>query len=251
MNLVFSQFCKILHKNIIMIFIIIIAISSCKSKNEEKKTASLEYQKAYKLMQKKDFIAAAEAFEKIDDDYPFSKIAVKANVMAIYCYYKQDNLSKIIEISDSFLSINPDSEYTPYVLYMKGLAYYLQIPNIKRAQDYSWQSSSAFRELNARFISSKYRQDAENRLEIIDEHLAGAKMNIARYQMQNNNFIGAINNFNDVTIYYSRTKQVAEAYFRLSEIYQYLGMEKQAKEMGDFLQNRFPESFWFNKYSKK
>jgi hypothetical protein len=129
-----------------------------------------------------------EFIEKIDEDFPFSKVAKKANIMAVYCYYQEKKYDKIIEIIDNFMQINSgDLINTPYMLYMKGIVYYNQISGPYLSEDYANKASIAFRELRARFPASIYRQDIENKLTSIDENIAGRKMNIARYQMKNLN----------------------------------------------------------------
>ena len=48
--------------------------------------------------------------------------------------------------------------------------------------------------------------------------------------MQTKNFVGAINNFIEVTQLYRFSKQLPEAYFRLTEIYYKIGLESEALE---------------------
>ena len=131
-------------------------------------------------------------------------------------------------------------------LYMKGLSYYNQVPNIARAQDPTKQASFTFRELIARFPNSDYAQDAKDKLSFVDEHLAGAKMSIGRYQMQTKNFVGAINNFIEVTQLYRFSKQLPEAYFRLTEIYYKIGLESEALESFKILKINYPQSTWLD-----
>ncbi len=203
-----------------------------------------------KLLEKKNYSEAADIFEKIDDEFPFSKWAVKGQAMAIYARYKDDDYTKLLANADDFLRLNPSSDYVPYVLYMKGLSYYNQMPNIQRAQDPTQQSSFTFRELIARFPESDYAADAREKLNSIDEHLAGAKMSVGRYQMQNRNFVGAIENFQEVIARYRQTEQVPEAFFRISEIYYKIGWNEEGQKAQSQLQLRFPQNRW-NKLAEK
>jgi outer membrane protein assembly factor BamD len=229
----------------ILILILILGISSsCSKKEEEKNTAEIAYIKAMKLLKDKSYSEAAKEFEAIDDEFPFSKWAIKGQVIAIYAHYKNEDLDKVTQGADDFIRLNSASTYVPYVLYMKGLSQYDRIPAITRAQDSSQQASFAFRELIARFPQSDYSQDAKEKLSFVDEHLAGAKMSVGRYQIKDKNYVGAISNFNDVISRNRTTKQVPEAYFRLSEIYKKVGMKNEAKEAEKNLQQQFPENYW-------
>lgn len=198
---------------------------SC-SQKEEKTNAELTYIEAHKLLKKKDYAEAATEFEKIDDEYPFSKWAAKGQAMAVYARYKNEDYAKLVTVVDDFIRLNPASDLVPYMLYMKGLTYYNQIPDIRRAQDNTQQASYIFREIIARFPETNYSLDAKEKLSFIDEHLAGAKMSVGRDQIQSENYTGAIITFKEVVTRYRYTKQVPEANERLKEIYIKLGLRK-------------------------
>jgi outer membrane protein assembly factor BamD len=230
-------------QKIFLILSLVIVVFSC-SKKEEQTGAEISYSKAAKLLKDKSFSEAADAFEKIDSDFPFSKWAIKGQTMAIYARYKDEDYAKLLQISDDFLRLNPSSEYVPYVLYMKGLSYYNQIPSIERSQDNTQQASFIFRELIARFPSDIHSDDAREKLSFIDEHLAGAKMSIGRYEIKNNNYVGAIENFQEVILRYRHTKQVPEAYFHISEIYYKLGLIDEGQKAFNKLKSDFPDNYW-------
>lgn len=236
---------KIISK-ILCLILLSSALFSCshKNKDDEKTSAEELYTKAMKLLKNKDYSQAAEDFDKIDDEFPFSKWAVKGQVIAIYARYKDQDFEKVLALCDDFLRLNPASEYVPYVLYMKGLSYYNEIPTIEHAQDHSQQSSFTFRELIARFPNSEYAIDAKEKLSFVDEHLAGTKMSIGRYQIKTKNYVGAIANFSEVVSRYRYTNQVPEAYFRLMEIYYKIGLKDEGNKAANLLQTKYPENSW-------
>ena len=229
----------------LLILFLTISISSC-SKKDEKNSAEISYVKATKLLKNKSYTEAAEAFIKIEEEFPFSKWAIRSQTMAIYCYYKADDHIKLLQTADDFLRLNPASEYVPYVLYMKGLSYFDKIPEITRAQDDTSQASFTFRELIARFPNTDYASDAREKLFFVDEHLAAAKMSVGRYQIQVKNFVGAINNFSEVATRYRNTNQVPEAYFRLIEIYYKLRMKKESLKAYKRLQDASYKANWLD-----
>lgn len=231
-------------KKLLFLLLIPALLFSCSKKKDEPTGAEISYSKSMALLKDKNYNEAATEFEKIDDDFPFSKWAVKAQTMAIYARYKNEDYDKMVQNSDDFLRLNSSSEYVPYVFYMKGLAYYNRIPRIDRAQDNTQQSSFTFRELIARFPQTDYATDAKEKLLFIDEHLAGAKMSVGRYQIMTQNYVGAIASFTEVVSRYRQTKQIPEAYFRLTEIYDKIGLKDEASKAKKQLLTRFPESHW-------
>lgn len=230
-------------KKILVTFLTITLLASC-SKKEDKPTAESSYIKAMELLKNKNYSEAAKEFEAIDDEFPFSKWATKGQIMAIYANYKNEEYDKVVQGSDDFMRLNSASAYIPYALYMKGVAFYDRIPEITRAQDNTQQASFAFRELLARFPESEYVDDVREKVKFVDEHIAGAKMSVGRYQIKQQNYVGAISNFNMVILRYRSTKQVPEAYFRLNEIYQKIGMSDEAQKALENLQEKFPDNYW-------
>jgi outer membrane protein assembly factor BamD len=230
--------------NNILILIILISSYSCSSKKEPKITAEYLYHEAHKILMKKDYLASAEAFEKIDNEFPFTKWAIKGQVMSAYSYFKINEHEKTIQICDDFIKLHPNSEYIPYMLYIKALSYYDKIPTPDRSQEFTKEASFTFREIIARFGHTEYANDAKTRLDFVDDHLAGAKMYIARYQINNQNFIGAIKNFNEVINRYHSTNQVPEAYYRLAEIFFRIGAKDIANDIAIDLENKYPNNYW-------
>ena len=228
---------------LIAVILFSLNISSCK-KDEKTPTAESSYIKAKKLLNDKSYSEAAKEFEKIEDDFPFSKWAIRAQTMAAYAYYKDKNYNDVVRIVDDFIRINPSNDRSPYMMYMKSLSYYEQIPEITRAQDNTKLASSTFRELIARFPDSDYSYDARDKLNSVNEHLAGAKMAVGRTQIEHQNYVGAIKNFQEVTKRYSFTNQGPEAYYRLVEIYHKIGLRDEETKAYQQLQSHFPQSEW-------
>ncbi len=233
-------------KTIITFFCCIIFVCSCA---KEKKASSAEnsYIEAMNKLKDKDYTSAAESFEKINDEFPLSKWGIKAQTMATYGFYKEDKYSDVIRVVDAFVHNNPSNPNVAYMQYLKSMSYYNQINEIDRAQDNASAASSSFRELIARFPMSEYSDDAKSKLAIVDEHIAGAKMSVGRYQLQNDNYIGAIKNFQDVIDRYSRTNQAAEAYFRIYEAYKKIGLNKEAEDYLQELNTNYPKNKWSDK----
>ncbi len=218
--------------------------SACSKKENEKTSAETSYLKSLQLLKDRDYLEAAKAFEKIDDDFPFSKWAIRAEVMSAYGYYKEKEYIEVARIVDDFILLNPRDQNIAYMLYLKGLSYYDQIPNLMRSQEITKEASSIFRQLIATFPNSKYVSDVKEKLIFIDNHIAASLMTNGRYNIENKNYVAAINNFNEVINYYRHTDQMAEAYFRLVEIYYKLGIKDEAKKITQILQSDYVNNIW-------
>lgn len=233
-------------KKILILLLVSLLTFSCSSNKEKKSkpTVKTAYLKAKRMLDKKDYLGAGEAFEKLNDDFPFSPWSTKGQIMAIYSYYKYEDLEKTTTLIDDFIRLNPNNDNIPYCLYIKGLIYYNKIPDITRAQDDTKIASTTFRELIARFPQTKYSKDAKAKLPFIDEHIVGAKMALGRRNIKLKNYVGAVEYFLEVTNRYRRSNQLPEAYFRLNEIYHKIGLKSEAQKALDQLQINFPNNYW-------
>jgi outer membrane protein assembly factor BamD len=219
---------------------------SCAKKEKPKPSAALDYSKAMKKLKNKDYFSASEAFEKINDDYPLSKWATKGQIMAAYSHYRNHSCEETVAIADNFNQSNPSNDNVPYLKYLKGICFYNQMNPISRAQDNATEASITFRELIARFPKTEYAADGKEKLKLIDEHIAGATMSSGRYKARVENYVGAIKDFQNITYRYARTNQISEAYFRLYEIHQKIGLEKEAQTYLYVLKKEYPQSLWIN-----
>lgn len=229
------------------IFFLVFLLLSCAKKKDEIKNAASEYVKVYKILEDGRYSEAAEKFEAIYDDYPLSKWAEKAQAIASYAYYKEERYEDVIRVVETFVSLNPSSEYIPYMSYMKSISYYNMIPSVERGQNHTNMSSASFRELAARYPGSIYINDVKEKIKIIDEHLAGSLMSVGRYQIKFQNYVGAIKHFSEVIYKYSSSNQAPEAYFRLCEIYYKLGMVKKVVLIKDEMLGIYKDGVWVEK----
>ena len=228
-----------------MVFVMLaLFLSSCASDKKELKNASSEYKEAMELLNDKNNIEAAEKFEAIYDDYPLSKWSIKAQAIAAYIYYGEKRYDDTIRIAETFVQLNPASEYVSYLQYMKAMSYFQLIPNVTRAQDSTKLASNDFRGLIARFPNSQYAPDAIEKILTINEYLAGFHVTTGKYQMDSQNYVGAIMHFSNAIYFYPKTNHAQEAYFRLYEVYYKLGMDEISDKVKKEMLAIYPDSIW-------
>ena len=232
-----------------LLILIFLIVTSC-SGDKKEPTAVDEFNKAFEILKDKDYFTAAEEFQKVSDDFAYSSLAPRAKMMSIYSYYMIDEFEEVISSGEDFLNIYPAHKYTDYILYLQGLSYYDQIPQIDRAQDNSRLSSSILRELVARYPESKYFKDSKIRIKKIDEFLAASFLSKSHYFMDSEKYISAIKNLQQVVNRYSHTKSYCEANFRMVEVFYKIGADEQIKPFARNLKARCQGNIWFNKGQK-
>jgi outer membrane protein assembly factor BamD len=224
-------------------------LPACAKKDIPEQNFSAEeyYQIANQALNKGQYEKAANNFAKINQEHPYSKLALPAQVMEAYSYYLKHDYSAVIPLLESFIKLHPAYKDIAYVYYIKALAYYEQINDATRDQETTALAKAAANVVIARFPTTKYAQDLKIKLDLINDHLAGKEMEIGRYYLQNGKINAAINRFLTVVEKFQTTKQVQEALYRLTEAYLTLGVTEEARKNAAVLGYNYPNSKWYKR----
>ncbi len=238
--------------NFFMILIFLIVFSCSSKKIEEIEYVEREvdeiYNSAVDLMNNEKFISAAEEFNEVERQHPYSIWATRAQIMSAYVKYKVQDYDMAIGAAQRYIDLHPGADDVDYAYYLIALCYYERINDVKRDQSYTVQALNSFKNLNNRFPNSRYIRDANLKIDLINDHLAGKEMDVGRTYLKLNNYIAAINRFKNVVDLYSKTSHVPEALARLTELYLYLGIYDQAKIYAAVLGHNYNNNKWY-KYS--
>lgn len=203
------------------------------------------YNRAADLLEQEEFVLAIPAFEEVERQHPYSKWATKAQVMAAYAAYRANKYPEALVALDRFIQLHPSNVDVPYAYYLKALCYYEQISDVSRDQKMTQLAMDTLRELITRFPQSRYARDANLKLDLTHDHLAGKEMDIGRYYLRQGQYLAAINRFKIVIDRYQTTTHVPEALHRLVEAYTALGIVGEAKKAAAVLGHNFPGSEWY------
>lgn len=203
------------------------------------------YNEALALMNKGKYSKAAEKFNEIDKQHPYSKWAKKGMVMATFSYYKGGKFDDAILAGKRYVALHPGSEEAPYAQYLVAQAYFNQVPDISRDQERTRKALAALDELLRRYPESEYIDDAKAKRRMVRDQLAGRQMLIGRYYLERRDYTGAINRFRIVVSDYQKTRHVEEALMRLAESYMAMGVVSEAQTAAAVLGHNFPDSRWY------
>ena len=151
------------------------------------------YAQALAEMDNARFMTSVKTLEKLERQHPYSDFAEKAKLMTVYANYRAGKYDASILAADRYLALYPTSKEVPYVLYLKGNSYFLQIKDITRDQQISRNAIDTFQLLVANYPSSEYAKDAKDKLAISVDQLAGKEMSVGRYYLGNGQYAAAIN----------------------------------------------------------
>lgn len=215
-------------------------------------SAEAIYQQAQVNLQKRRFSRAVNALEALDAQYPFNKYAEKAQLQAIYAYYKNDDTASTAAAAERFIHLYPQSDSVAYAYYMKGLANFS--PSQSFVQRYFSRDSShndntmqqqAYRDFFTvvyRFPDSPYAADARQRMVFLRNQFAEHELHIARYYLKREAYVAAANRASDIVLHYQQAPQTEEALSIMARSYAKLGLDKRADNARKILLKNFPHS---------
>ncbi len=192
-----------------------------------------------------NFEEAARLYDEVERQHPYSVWASKAQLMAAYAFYQDNKYDDAINTLDRFIQLHPGNKDIAYAYYLKAISYYEQISDVARDQKTTRQALEALDEVVRRFPETKYARDAELKIDLARDHLAGKHMEIGRYYLNRGEYLAAINRFRTVVEDYQTTTHVPEALHRLVESYVSIGVVTEAQATASVLGYNFPGSDWY------
>lgn len=205
------------------------------------------YENAYAEFNEKNYEEAAAEFLRAETQHPASPWAPDALIMAAYSHYMDDDFAGALLATDRFMRFHPGHRDVPYVMYLRGMCYYRQVSDVRREPGMSAYALQQFQTLVQRFPTSEYAKNAENKIIILKNYIAGKVMYSARQDMQNENWTSAINQLQTVVRDAQETVMTPEAMYRLSEAYTAIGLPDQAHGYSEMLKLNFPDNEWTKK----
>ena len=199
------------------------------------------------LIEKHEYTKAIEAFDEVDRYYPYSRWALKAQIMQAFADYVKKEYDDAEIVLDRFIQLYPGNKYAPYAYYLKAMCSYAQLSDPKRDQKKTQNALQALQEVVSRFPRTDYAADAEKKLNLAYDYLAAKELNVGRFYQKNNEHAAALNRFDTVVRDYPVTRSVQEALFRLTETYLILGLDEEAQKSAAVLGYNYPDSRWYKK----
>ncbi len=209
------------------------------------------YESAYAEFNDENYETAATEFLQAESQYPASQWAADALVMAAYSQYMDGDFAGAILTADRFMRFHPGHRDVPYMLYLRGMCYYRQVSDVRREPGMSAYALQQFQQLVERFPRSEYAKNAENKIMILKNYIAGKIMYSARSDMAKQNWPSAIARLQSVVTDAQETVMTPEALYRLTECYTAIGLPEQAYGYAEMLRLNFPDNEWTKKLDSR
>ena len=245
--------------NFLLIQIIIFSLISCSEKQEKVsliKEDNLEmqmieaYNEGFEEFNRGDIFFAAKKFNEVELLYPQSIWAPRSNLMAAYSYYSQLYFTYAIVELERFLDKYKNHPNTDYAYYLLAICHYNQITDEKKDLGQIVKAKEYFTLLINEYPGTDFAEDANFKLELIEEILASKELYLANYYLEREKWIPAMNRYKKIVNEYDTTIFIEEALYRLVELNYKLGLMDEAKKYTALLGYNYQSSDWYERSYK-
>lgn len=198
-------------------------------------------------LQAQRYADAVNRFDAVEQNYPYSTWATKAQLMHGYAEYKRGNYSDAVSALERYIQLHPSNPDTAYAYYLRGLSYYEQISDIARDQENTRKAMDALQDVVTRYPDTDYARDAKLKIDLCRDHLAGKEMEVGRWYESQHLYIAALDRFQTVVTDYQTTNHTPEALERITEVYMAMGLTGEAKKTAAVLGYNYPGNPWYQK----
>jgi outer membrane protein assembly factor BamD len=128
--------------------------------------------------------AALEEFEKLKEQYPFSRYSLLADLKIADSNYYLDRYEEARALYEEFEKNHPTNEAIPYVLFQIGMTHFKRIGTIDRDPAGAAEAIQAFSRLLRTFPQSPYTEEATANINVARNFLAAHELYVAKFYLR-------------------------------------------------------------------
>ena len=242
---------------IFLITVILMLNFSCSKKDEWNINKPSPEEKAYEVyneavenMEKGDWFYASKNFSEAELIMPNLQHASKSLLMSAYCLYQINFYPEAQATLERFIAKYPIDDNIEYAKYLMVITHYEQILDEKKDISPLLISKDIISKFIKEYPDSEYTLDLKFKIDLINNQLASKELYVAKYYIQTQKWVPAINRLKNIVDKYDQTIFVEEALHRLVEIYYKVGLIDQAKSTATLLGYNYNSSQWYQQSYK-
>ena len=228
-----------------------LTLGACQGNKAKQQRAYIErpvevlYNSAAGQLDQRDYTEAIALFNEVERQHPYSEWARRSTLMSAFAAYQSRQYDEAISTAQRYISLNPGSQDAAYAYHLVATSYFEQIVDVGRDQRTTELAKASLDELLRRFPASEYAKDAQLKMDMVDDQLAGKEMEVGRWYLKREEHLPAINRFRSVITDFDTTTHAPEALYRLVESYMSVGLKGEALAAAAVLGYNHPETDWY------
>jgi len=189
-----------------------------------------------------DYDAAIDRFQDVIDNYPYSRVAVDAELRIADAYYEQKRYDEALSYYREFAELHPDHEKVPYTIFRTGLSYYHQSKEPNRDQTATQEALDTFDRLIARYPRAPEVAEAETLWMELRTKLARHDLMVGDFYLDHTEYQSAANRYRAVLNDYPGLGLDAEALYKLGVCYTHMNREDEARQIFEVILRNYEGS---------
>ncbi|MDX8402615.1 MAG: outer membrane protein assembly factor BamD [Mariprofundaceae bacterium] len=210
-------------------------------------SAKAEYEAAKRKIAHGDYTMANLALEKFPARHPYSKYAVKAELLRIFAAWKGGEFVLSETLADRFIQRHPRHPNVDYAKYMLAMSHYRERQGPEHDPTQTMAAIESFKRLIADHPDSEYARDGAARLQRLYNELASHELEVGKFYFDRGRFVAAANRFQIIIDRYQTTPSIEEALYWLAASQARLGLREDARISAKLLRHNYPRSPWSEK----
>jgi outer membrane protein assembly factor BamD len=157
------------------------------------------------------YSAALENFQKLKEQYPFSKYSLLAELKAADCNFHMKQYVESRTLYEEFERNHPSNEAVPYVLFQIGMSHYKQFGSVDRNTKGAAEAIQAFSRLLRSYPNSPYTEEASVRIKASRDFLAAHELHVANFYIRTGKYNQAASRLEYLLATFPETSSAPEA----------------------------------------
>ncbi len=240
-----------------LLLLLVVALSGCslfgKKKADPLETLPVEqlYERGKVANDKGNYDVAVRTFTRLVARFPFGPYTEQAQIDQAYAQYKMNKPEDAYSTIGRFIRTYPTHKHVDYAYYLRGLINfdreegllerYAGLDRTQRDQSFVRQAFDDFSELVKRYPTSRYAEDARQRMIYLRNGMAQAELNVALYYLRRGAYVAASNRAKAIIENYDRSPQTGDALAIMMQSYRNLGQEALAADTERVLKANSPQ----------
>lgn len=208
------------------------------------------YQEAHDNMLARRYHRAQEAYQSLENRFPFGQYAEQAQLELITAYYRNSEYDRTVAAAERFIRLHPEHPEVDFAHYYKGLANYdanrtlidrfFSIDLSKRDPGAARDSYNDFATLVSRYPDSRFAEDSRARMTSLRNLLARHEIHVANYYFKRGAYQAAANRGKFVVEHYQKTLAVSDGLAVMVQAYRLMDMNDLAENSLEVLRLNYP-----------
>jgi len=208
-------------KGFVLVQLLILLLSGCShfglGEKEPEKPPEELMSEGLSAFEDGDYLEASEAFQKLKDRYPYSRLAVQAEQKLADALFKKKALEEALEAYVEFERLHPKNKSVPYVIYQQGMCYFLRMRSIERDQTSTKKALKEFERLGREFPADPFSLQAQRKIRECLINLAEHEFYVGHFYFKAGHYQAALMRFEYLITHYPDLGQYGKTFMYMAK----------------------------------